>query len=476
MGLQSKLFRGDPKLEAAAVSDPAHITLGASGPHVLKIQTALNLLDGAGLDTDSKYGPATAAAVLAYKRERNIVNRSYQATADNIVGKMTIAALDAEMLRWESQPTSRIRIMPLSYWVPRRPGSGAAPAQLRKSLLLAFDVDAGTGAVGTGGGPPHILPGPDVVLQLMDRGPRGRFIVTDGWPGEVVVGDPAVARIAPEPSLTAPGSRCSIMADWQAFVVEAVAAGVTTITASKLLSGSASLEVVVESLSIDRKWRPQWTAKKTSNMWVAPFASHAFSPKVVPGVKLKSPWFEFTGSVDPDATVARGDFELGILQAVLGDTMRADYVDASGKVTWTFTISTPTSRDTADGSPLWYAKNCVKPLSARGGETVNSSDGPENIVPWQTNDMKGSLAKTSGTGLYSTWLVARQKSTGTFTFLAWARWRIDWGCTFDFATSKMGLTGDGTITDQGTDSQGPATPITGGQSAIDQTTMTWTAV
>jgi peptidoglycan hydrolase-like protein with peptidoglycan-binding domain len=80
MSLQSKLFRGDPKLEAAAVSDSAHIMLGASGPHVLKIQTALNLLDGAGLDPDSKYGPATAAAVLAYKRKRNIVNRSYQTT------------------------------------------------------------------------------------------------------------------------------------------------------------------------------------------------------------------------------------------------------------------------------------------------------------------------------------------------------------------------------------------------------------
>ena len=38
MALQSSLFRGDPKLEAAAVSDQAHITLGATGPHVKKIQ------------------------------------------------------------------------------------------------------------------------------------------------------------------------------------------------------------------------------------------------------------------------------------------------------------------------------------------------------------------------------------------------------------------------------------------------------
>jgi peptidoglycan hydrolase-like protein with peptidoglycan-binding domain len=105
MALQSQLFRGDPKLEAAAVSDPAHILPGARGPHVGKIQRALNALDDAGLDEDSAYGPATAAAVLAYKRERDIVNRSYQTQADNIVGKMTIAAMDKEMLQWERERT-----------------------------------------------------------------------------------------------------------------------------------------------------------------------------------------------------------------------------------------------------------------------------------------------------------------------------------------------------------------------------------
>ena len=49
MGLQSKLFQGDPKLEAAAVSDPGHIGPGAMGGHVAKIQQALNLLDSASI-------------------------------------------------------------------------------------------------------------------------------------------------------------------------------------------------------------------------------------------------------------------------------------------------------------------------------------------------------------------------------------------------------------------------------------------
>jgi hypothetical protein len=41
MPLQSKLFRGDRALEACLVNDSAHITEGAAGGHVGKIQTAL---------------------------------------------------------------------------------------------------------------------------------------------------------------------------------------------------------------------------------------------------------------------------------------------------------------------------------------------------------------------------------------------------------------------------------------------------
>ena len=78
MALTSKLFAGDQALEAAATRDAAHIQMGARGPHVEKIQTALNLLDGAGLKADSAYGPGTAKAVLAYKTKRDIINRSYQ--------------------------------------------------------------------------------------------------------------------------------------------------------------------------------------------------------------------------------------------------------------------------------------------------------------------------------------------------------------------------------------------------------------
>lgn len=111
MPLKSKLFAGDPRLEAAAQFDAQHIALGARGPHVAKIQTALVQLDGARIAIDQSYGPATANAVLAYKRKRNIINRKYQSTADNIVGIMTMAALDEELAKADNDAVETVPIV-----------------------------------------------------------------------------------------------------------------------------------------------------------------------------------------------------------------------------------------------------------------------------------------------------------------------------------------------------------------------------
>src|SRR5258708_18754749 len=118
MALRSKLFKGDPQLEAAAVSDSAHIMPGSAGPHVGKIQRALITLDGAKITVDSIYGPATAAAVLAYKQQRHIINTAYQTKADNIVGKMTIASLDNEMLAKEAPPNGGLIYVLSIHWRP----------------------------------------------------------------------------------------------------------------------------------------------------------------------------------------------------------------------------------------------------------------------------------------------------------------------------------------------------------------------
>lgn len=142
MALSSSLFRGNRALEACAAQDAAHVTRGASGEHVAKIQFALFAVDALRIDRTElaaqRYGPSTAAAVLAYKKKRQIINRSYQTTADDIVGKMTIASLDKEM---------KVRDL-----LPRLPGdcvlspqgtAGPALASRRTSLRSVTGSSAG---------------------------------------------------------------------------------------------------------------------------------------------------------------------------------------------------------------------------------------------------------------------------------------------------------------------------------------------
>jgi len=114
MPLKSELFRGDPRLEACAINNQAHITQGAMGEHVSKIQSALLRVNQASIDrgelNTQQYGASTTAAVLQYKQQRSIINRSYQTQPDNIVGIMTIAYLDNDLVEWERKGRALVTI------------------------------------------------------------------------------------------------------------------------------------------------------------------------------------------------------------------------------------------------------------------------------------------------------------------------------------------------------------------------------
>ncbi|WP_020696466.1 peptidoglycan-binding domain-containing protein [Reyranella massiliensis] len=148
MPLRSEFFRGDARLEGAASRDSAHVIPGTSGPHVEKIQLALMLLDDARiaqaeLEADA-YGPTTAAAVLAYKRRRRIVNERYQTMPDSIVGRMTMAALDREMTGRQA-----VRKRCGCTYVPTYVSTGRLQP---KPYFFAFAVPAGLGGAGGGTG------------------------------------------------------------------------------------------------------------------------------------------------------------------------------------------------------------------------------------------------------------------------------------------------------------------------------------
>jgi hypothetical protein len=108
MPLNSRTFAGDPALEACLTNDSAHLTIGVQGEHVAKVQSAIIFLDGLAIDAGELraglYGQSTAAAVLQFKTARGIINRNYQQSPDNIVGKMTIKAIDDELVLAENTP------------------------------------------------------------------------------------------------------------------------------------------------------------------------------------------------------------------------------------------------------------------------------------------------------------------------------------------------------------------------------------
>jgi len=289
------------------VSDPAHVLPGASGPHVRKIQTALMLLDGAAISADEVqrtfYGASTAAAVLAYKQKRNIINRSYQTHADNIVGKMTTASLDSEMLKWEALPHAPVRIKPLSIWYLSPPRSPALHALLRGSRPFGVNVAPGLGAIG---GPPHIhiLPGPSAVLAIPPFG-TGTFEVIDGVGGEVMIQGLEIVAIrdpaAPvDPWAGAVGEGLPVLRKRHLFnVVAGGTFGRTTIVATgiddgPILRSQAFLDVAVRKPrsptifvpGVDHGHRPcdNWAAIQKdpkSDFWTALYCESHSAREVV---------------------------------------------------------------------------------------------------------------------------------------------------------------------------------------------------
>lgn len=108
MPLRSNLFKDSMRLQKCLVNHAAHVAPGSVGKHVGLIQIAVEDLAGLAIDAAElkaqKYGPSTTAALLQFKRKRKIINFSYETNEDNIVGKMTIAALDNELFRKQYVP------------------------------------------------------------------------------------------------------------------------------------------------------------------------------------------------------------------------------------------------------------------------------------------------------------------------------------------------------------------------------------
>jgi hypothetical protein len=110
--LISELFRDSERLQTCVHVPEEHIVPGSQGDHVGLIQQALMRLGVAVISATEilaqRFGNSTVQAVRRFKGPpRNVINRAYQNTPDDIVGQMTIDRLDTEMDVLENElPTS----------------------------------------------------------------------------------------------------------------------------------------------------------------------------------------------------------------------------------------------------------------------------------------------------------------------------------------------------------------------------------
>lgn len=178
MPIRSRLFGNNAQLQACLVSDSAHVTPGAHGDHVALIQSALvrlRALDAQDAAHEARvYGPKTRTAVLAYKREFKIINHAYQAVADDIVGKMTIASLDEAISVLEGNPAGLRGVASLAPHptspppVPPESTTAAGATRATTSGLAVVGRTAAPGAAApiAGGGAPFSPPLSDLPTDI----------------------------------------------------------------------------------------------------------------------------------------------------------------------------------------------------------------------------------------------------------------------------------------------------------------------
>ncbi|MCA9127874.1 MAG: hypothetical protein KDB22_12345 [Planctomycetales bacterium] len=470
MVLHSRMLRGNSKLEAASVSHAAHILEGARGPHVQLIQRALIKVDCNPIDREEMrlqyFGSSTAAAVLAFKNKRDIVNRSYQKKADNIVGIMTIAALDRELCIVESLP-STTALVPTS---PPPRFVYQPPAQVRPSVRVAFSFS----------GPvspqiPHFDQGGLVTNMEIEVNQTGLFQVVNGGGESVYCRDPDIAKVFSPTSPTDQNWEW-IVENPQTLAVKGLQPGDTTIEVTKSNSmgaptGFVKLNLHVKPRSLSTVWNaktaPTLSDPLTYNPWM--------DPQLGECVAISGPILKIDGSVNPLPTINAADYEIGFMQAVVQSKMTANYADSQGKIIWQFEIgeSQLPIRDSQTGVKPWMKKDASKSLSAADGRKVHAEDRPRNIVPWESKDKLGKLISADGSDVFVTWLVARNKKDSSITALRYTVWNIDWSSAFDFASKRGRPAGGGGTLGQSGEGNGPLAPLTSESTANESITLNW---
>jgi hypothetical protein len=193
-----------------------------------------------------------------------------------------------------------------------------------------------------------------------------------------------------------------------------------------------------------------------------------------PELMVMSPPVDSSGFVDVSGgnDAAARDWEAGYIQTVFSLHRVGEYQQPIGTHTKNLDISR--NVPTRDGAPNratpepWYDNvDSKKPvLATKSSLYLKFFDQPGQGFPWQTPD--GTLTSTSGNDSFGLWLIVRQKSTGSVTYLNWGTWEVDYTGTADFAhlTGTPGGSSGSKVTGSGS-GKGLKEPVLTGAIATD---------
>jgi hypothetical protein len=405
--------------------------------------------------------------VLKYKTKRNIVNRAYQSSPDNIVGKMTIASLDRELAAAEQQKQKDPVIVPIfprpgpvdpDFLVKSRHNPTARSAFAPAS---ATSVPASLNLVGS---TPNF---PSSQLTI-NTGEDGKFRVLNGKDESLIISNFRIAVLIDSEDANKEKAGLAITSDDQTFTVRGKSAGSCEVMATKHSgiifkdSGFVTMALAVNEPTLEQLWQPTLVPTREP-----PRKKTVFMFGQQLGLVLGSERFVFVGSVNPLPQIKRNEFQIGFVQTLRESMMEAVFTNdaGGGRRIFESTGTTLPVRDSLGAIPWTKPEGVVELASA---QTLEFSDRPEDTVPWQTLDKSVTLRSSTGSDKFTTFFIARHKTSGQVTVLGRVRWQTSWDFKFDFSREAAEPVGDGgSITSIEILPEGGERPILGGSTALE---------
>lgn len=161
-------------------------------------------------------------------------------------------------------------------------------------------------------------------------------------------------------------------------------------------------------------------------------------------LRIESSAYSPSGSVNVSGgtNAEAQDWEAGFIQTAKSFKNESHYIGSKKEKLQTYSIPGARRDALVAGGEPWYDPNNVNGNGRKAFTNTNSKvsvelwDQPGVRVPWNTPDTKGKLDHNEGKAVFTAWMIARKKTNpNTIHYINWTSWEVDFGVTFNYASS-----------------------------------------